>query len=154
MTLKGKPVVVTTTIKTKPETKPTFVDGETYVGFEVSYADDKGTVLDITPTRSWVAKTDNAILNQGQAKGLYVVAKRQQALISVGAPVAELDHLLDRPFSVKATPAILEWISDHAHVGGKTQVAFFKAVKAADKATRSARRSAFNKALKAELAAI
>jgi hypothetical protein len=154
MSLKGKAVVITTVVKPVKEVEPTFQPGKTFVQYVVTYADDKGLVLDITPNRTeWLA--DGAvILNQRQAVGLYKVAERTQALLGITATTATLGHLHDRTFQVKATEAITSWIGDNCHIGGKTQIAFFKAMHQADKVTRKAHKQAFTKAFAAELANI
>jgi len=145
-------LVETTSAATIPAKPQGFVSGSTWVGFTATL--EKDDIL-VVPTRSWPdADERTVILTQGQAKGLFVVAKRQQALVSVGKANEELGHLLDRPFTVKATPAILEHIKLNSHFGGKTQVAFFKATREADNKVRKARNRAFEKALKARLAAI
>jgi hypothetical protein len=126
-----------------------FQAGSTYVGFVATLEKD---VIPVVPTRSWPdADERTVILTQGQAKGLFVFAKRQQALVSVGKANEELGHLLDRPFTVKATPAVLQFVKLNSHFGGKTQVAFFKATREADNKVRKARNRAFNKALKARM---
>jgi len=153
MSLKNKPVVIMATTKSEKAAKvETFQDGKTWLQFEVTYADDKGTVLNIGPLRDWVGKADSAILTQADAKGLYVVAQRAQAVVAMGQPVEGLNHLLDRPFTVKATPEILEWLAGRATIGGRAQVAYFKAKAAASRATRSKARKVFAKALAEELA--
>ena len=154
MSLKGKAVVVMTTTVKPVEKVETFVAGKTFVQYVATYADDKGLVLDITPNRTeWLA--DGAvILNQRQAVGLRKFADEHQAFLGFTATTATLGHIHDRTFQVKATDAIRTWIGDNCHIGGKTQIAFFKAMHQADKVTRKAHKQAFSKAFAAELANI
>jgi len=153
MSLKGKAVVITTTtVKPGKEVKETYQPGTTVLQYVATYADDKGLVLDITPNRTeWLA--DGAvILNQRQAVGLRKVAAESQAFIGFGAENVALGHIHDRPFQVKATEAVVAWVGDNCHIGGKTQIAFFKAMKQADRVTHKAHKRAFESAFRAELA--
>ncbi|NJD24658.1 MAG: hypothetical protein FIB06_04560 [Betaproteobacteria bacterium] len=136
MSLNSRLAAIKAATPTKPEAKKTFVDGTTFVAFEVSHHDAKGTTLDVEPGRGWVSPKDNVVLTQAATKGLYVLASKTQALVSVGAPVESLGHLLDRPFVVKATPAVMEYVADHAFIGGKSKVAYHKAVAEASKTVR------------------
>lgn len=154
MTLKGKAVVVMTTTVKPVEKVETFVAGKTFVQYVATYADDKGTVLDITPNRTEWLEDGAVILNQRQAVGLRKFADEAQAFLGFTATTATLGHIHDRTFQVKATDAIKTWIGDNCHIGGKTQVAFFKAMNQADKVTRKAHKRAFAKAFAAELANI
>jgi nitrogen-specific signal transduction histidine kinase len=152
MSLKGKPFVALTTTTIKPEKVETFQPGTTYVQYTCVYADDKGTVLDITPGRTnWLAD-DAVILNQRQAEGLLAFASKSQAFLGFAAEDKTLSHIHDRAFQVKATDAVQEWIGNNCHIGGKTQVAFFQAKTEASRSTRKAYDRAFNKAYKALLA--
>jgi hypothetical protein len=155
MSLKGKPVVVeTTNVNPAEEVAKTFQPGTTYVQYVATYADAKGTVLDITPNRTdWLAD-DAVILNQRQAVGLYVEAAKTQAFLGFTTTTPELGHIHDRAFQVSATEAVREWIGQNCHIGGKTQVAFFRAMDTASRKVAKARKRAFAAAFKAELAEI
>jgi hypothetical protein len=155
MSLKGKAVVVvTTTVKPGKEVKPTYQPGTTVLQYVATYADDKGLVLAITPNRTEWLEDGAVILNQRQAVGLRKFAAESQAFLGFTATTESLGHIHDRTFQVKATEAVVKWVGDNCHIGGKTQIAFFKAMHQADKSTRKAHRQAFDKAFAAELANI
>jgi len=142
-----------TSVESIPAKPQGFQAGSTWVGFVASL--NKSGDIEVVPTRDWPdADERTVVMNQGQANALFVRAKRSQVLVATGKANEDLSHLLDRPFTVKATPAMLEFVKLNSHFGGKTQVAFFKAVRQADNQVRKARIKAFDKALKTQLAAI
>jgi hypothetical protein len=152
MSLKGKAVVVMTTTVKPVEKVETFVAGKTIVQYVATYADDKGLVLDITPNRTEWLEDGAVILNQRQAVGLRKFADECQAFLGFTATTETLGHIHDRTFQVKATDAIKTWIGDNCHIGGKTQIAFFKAMKHADRVTHKAHKRAFESRFRSELA--